>query len=385
MAGPVGCLMVRLALAAFWAAALWGSGPSWVDAASAEEPPPAPQKDPPPDQAYSIRLLVWGFWANQGGALDGPAGQAEATDLIKGHDVDDAGNVYWTECDAPVIRCYRAATRRVVTLAGGIRGLCDGPLDRARFGGWSYNSTNLLCVSRDGKHLFVRDVLGKGLWRHVDLEAGEVRSLEPWHRQGKGYFLIARDRMGDLVAFRTNGEDPPDCEGYRKLRVAPSAAMNGRWLAFDRYALDAAKMRFYWHCRGPVMVTDLKTGEVSALTWDKESTLPKRPKDTSGPLETTTFLCPTGMSLSPGGRYLYVGMGDGNTCYRLDLEKRFAHLLGRLDAGGFGWREGDERDKNCNMTGSTGWPAATVFIPDGRGAWANCWGIYALTPEKGGN
>lgn len=26
-------------------------------------------------------------------ATDGPAGQAESTDLIKGHDVDDAGNV----------------------------------------------------------------------------------------------------------------------------------------------------------------------------------------------------------------------------------------------------------------------------------------------------
>jgi len=345
----------------------------------AAEPPPRPH-DPPPDQRYLMRLLVWGFWTNQGGCLDGPAGQAESTDLIKGHDVDDAGNVYWTECDTPVIRSYRAATGRVVTLAGSVRGRCDGPLGRARFGGWTYNSTNLLCVSRDGKHLFVRDAFGGGLWRHIDLEAGTVASLEPWFEQGHGYLVIARDRVGDICAFRTTGEDPPDCTGYRKLQVARSAVMGAHYLPFDRYALDAEKMRFYWHCRGPILVTDLKTGEVSTLTWDEQSGREKRPINTSGPLETTTLLCPTGMALSPEGRYLYVGQGDGSTCFRFDLERKVAHLFGRLDGGGFGWRDGSDRDKNCQMTGSTGWPAAPVFIPDGRGAWATCWGLFALTP-----
>ena len=65
-----------------------------------------------------MRLLVWGFWASQGGVLDGPAGQAEATDLIKGHDADNAGNLYWAECDSPIIRSYRADSGRIVTVAG---------------------------------------------------------------------------------------------------------------------------------------------------------------------------------------------------------------------------------------------------------------------------
>jgi len=236
-------------------------------------------------------------------------------------------------------------------------------------------------ASVDGKHLFVRDVLAKGLWRHVDLDAGTVTSLESWHQPRKGYLIIAKDREGEIYAFRTNGEDPPDCPGYKKFKVAPSQAMNSRYHMFDRYALDVQAMRFYWHCRGPIMATDLRTGEVSTLTWDEKSGQAKRPNNTSGPLETTTLLCPTGMSISASGRYLYVGQGDGSTCFRLDLEQKVAHLFGRLDDGGFGWRDGADRDKNCQMTGCTGWPAATVFIPDGRGAWATCWGIYGLTPK----
>jgi RNA polymerase sigma-70 factor (ECF subfamily) len=352
-------------------------------------PPAAPaasseRKDPPPDQKYQMRLLVWNYWSGQcAGLLDGPAGQAQATDLIKGHDVDDAGNVYWTESETPVIRSYRADTNRVVTVAGSIRGLADGPLARARFGGWAYNKTNLICVSGNGKHLFVRDCFGKGQWRYVDLEAGTVTSLGLCHHYPKGgrtggYFIIARDRMGDVYAFITDGQDPPDCKGYKKLKVAP--LKKEAWYDWDRYALDVEKMRLYFHCRAPVNAYDLKTGEIACITSADNKA---RPINTSGPLETTCFLCPTGMALSPAGRYLYVGQGDGSSCFRLDLEKKQALAWGGLDDGGFGWR--DTANRKCDMTGSTGWPAATVFIPDGRGFWANCWGLYALTPMKGGN
>jgi sugar lactone lactonase YvrE len=313
--------------------------------------------------------------------LDGPAGEAESTDLIKGHDMDNAGNVYWGECDSPVIRRYSPATDRVTTLAGSIRGLADGPLSRARFGGWTYNNTSLLCVSGDGKHLFVRDALGKGQWRYVDLEAGTVTSLGQWHHFKGGYFVIAKDRTGRVFAFVTSGQEPPDCRGYTRLKVVPSAAMNGQWLAFDRYALDAENMRLYWHCRGPTMATDLRTGEVTCLTAKDRN---ERPINTSGPLESTTFLCPTGMALSPAGRYLYVGQGDGSSCFRLDLQAKTARVWGGLDGGGFGWRETGDKKNSCQMTGCTGWPAATVFIPDGRGVWATCWGLYWLKPLEGG-
>lgn len=345
------------------------------------------RKDPPPDQKYQMRLLVWNFWSGQcAGLLDGPAGQAQSTDLIKGHDVDDAGNVYWAECGTPVIRCYRADSNRVFTVAGSTRGLADGPLARARFGGWAYNRTSLICVSGDGKHLFVRDAFGKGLWRYVDLTAGTVSSPGPLKLgKDKGYFIIGKDKSGEIYAFSTSGEDLPDCKGYKKLKVAP--CFQKRSFAPDRYVLDVEKMRFYYHCRGPIMMLDLKTGEETFLTFsgghDGGHTAPgARAKDTSGPLETTSFLCPTGIAISPGGRYLYVGQGDGSSCTRLDLEKKHTTILGPAGGGSFGWCD---TEKYINMTGSSGWPAAVNFIPDGRGVWANCWGLYLLTPVKGGN
>ncbi len=341
--------------------------------------PTTERRDPPENQTYAMRILVWNFWSSHCGMLNGPAGEAESTDLIKGHDVDDAGNVYWTECDSPVIRGYRADTDRVVTIAGGIRGLADGPIERARFGGWSYNSTSLICVSGDGRHLFVRDVGGKGQWRYVDLEKGTVSTLGQWHHFRGGYFIIVKDVSGEIYAFITSGQDAPDCRGYKKLKVAPWK--KEAWYAFDRYALDVRKMLLYWHCRGPTMTTDLRTGEVSQITAKRGE---GRSKNTTGTIVETSYLCPTGMSISPAGRYLYVGQGDGSSCYRLDFEKKQALAWGGLDGGGFGWRETGDKNRSTHMTGSTGWPAATVFIPDGRGYWATCWALYALAPMKGG-
>jgi len=96
----------------------------------------------PEDPAYHMRLAV----RKTGVILDGPTddAQAEGTDFIKGHDIDAAGNIYWSESNSPVIRSYRANTGRVIALAGSVRGLRDGPLESARFGGWWYNATNLV-------------------------------------------------------------------------------------------------------------------------------------------------------------------------------------------------------------------------------------------------
>ena len=55
----------------------------------------------PEDPAYHMRLAV----RKAGVILDGPTddAQAEGTDFIKGHDMDAAGNIYWSESNSPVI------------------------------------------------------------------------------------------------------------------------------------------------------------------------------------------------------------------------------------------------------------------------------------------
>jgi len=156
--------------------------------------------DLPEDPAYYMRLAV----RKAGVVLNGPTedAQAEGTDFIKGHDIDAAGNVYWAESNSPVIRSYRAETGRVITLAGSVRGLRDGPLESARFGGWWYKATNLLCVSEDGKHLFVVDRGAGNLWRYVDLEAGVVRTIGSLHdKESRTTLCIVKDRRGGIRAL----------------------------------------------------------------------------------------------------------------------------------------------------------------------------------------
>jgi hypothetical protein len=292
--------------------------------------------------------------------------------------VDDAGNVYWTESETPVIRSYRADTNRVVTVAGSIRGLADGPLARARFGGWAYNNTNLICVSGNGKHLFVKDTFGKRLWRHVDLEAGTVKTLFPWQEKQGSHFVIAKDKSGEIYCFNTAGTEPPDNPGYKKLKVAPFKTKAHYIGGLDDCALDAENMKFYWHGRGDIQVCDLKTGEVAKLNPG-----PKRDKwGSTGSFEGWTPCCPTGMSISPGGRYLFVGGGDADFIWRFDLESKYVKA--------FGWDAKMTdlmfRETGANFKGAGGgssWPAACVFLPDGKSAvWATCWGLYRLEPAK---
>ena len=352
-------------------------------------PEPLPAETPvgvdlPPDQKYTMGPIVNG---GAGKHLDGPAGsQAESTSLTKGHNIDDVGNIYWTECQYAVIRHYLEETKRVVTLTGSAQGILDGPLSRARFGGWSYNSTNLMAATADGKHVFVLD-RGAGQWRHVDLEAGMVSTLGQWHHFKNGIFIIARDRCGEVYAFVTSGQDPPDCKGYKKLKVAPFQGIK-TYMGLDHCALDVEKMRFYWHARGAPKMCDLKTGKITQLT----STGNLRAADTSGPFAGMKWHCPTGMSISPGGRYLYVGGGDSSSFYRMDLEKKYIHIFayggeikGRglpkpLEGGPFSFQDGTERDKKCGLGR---WPAAGAFNNLGYGAWATAYGpLYKIAPVE---
>jgi len=316
--------------------------------------------------------------------LDGPTddAQAEGTDFIKGHDIDAAGNVYWSESNSPVIRSYRAKTGRVITLAGSVRGLRDGPLESARFGGWWYNATNLLCVSDDGEHLFVVDRGAGNLWRYVDLEAGVVRTIGPLHdKASKTTLCIVKDRRGGIYALTGQGKPAPQCKGYRSMSVTlPS---NFPWYSVDRWALNAGAGKLYYHTRNAPHVIDLQSGEDENLTPPGDN--PRKP-DLSGPFLGMTWHCPTGMSISPGGRYLFMGGGDSNSFYRLDLKKRHIFFFVKKPDGTYGYEDGFERDEKCRLSM---WPAAGVFNANGNGAWASSkhdhtdGGIYLITPVDG--
>ncbi len=358
------------------------SGGGRVPSSLPAEAPKGERKDPASDQAYRVKMLV----RSSENTLDGPIGQAECIDGgKKGLDLDDAGNWYWINCGNPVLSGYDRGDGRVRTLAGsGACGLGDGPLERARFGGWSYVNNSLLAASGDGRHVFVRDQKAGGAWRHIDLETGMVRTLENFRGgKEKGMFIVVRDKSGGVYAFRTSGAAVPECRGYKPLKVAPFGTSKNKAMKLDSCALDVERMRFYWHARGPIMACDLKTGKVTTIV----ASTNKKPVPAGKPFAGLKLWCPSGMSISPAGRFVYVGGGDNGTCHRLDLQKQEAHDMGCLPGGrasSFIGGKGDPLKPGRERFGSA-WPNKMVIAPDGSGAWPTSHGIYGLTPAKGGN
>lgn len=333
------------------------------------------RQDPPPNQHYDLKLLVHdgfgGFSADYAGAVsnltEGPAGEAECYDLIKGLSMDDNGDAYWASSPYPLVMGYNKDKNMVSVVAGSAFGNLDGPLERARFSGWGYNSTNKICVSDDGKHMFVADNRNS-IWRYIDFESKMVSTVGPTWDAAKGAaLLIAKDcKTGEICAFMNDGSTPPDCKGYRKLVTANWKF--DRWWSFDGIALDAGNMKFYFHCRYESRGVNLLTGDSTILT--------------------SRLYCPTGMSISAGGNYLYIGGGDHQFCWRKDLTTGEMLAFGRSAAGGTAngvdvYFKDQTTDFANPISTSSDWPSACVFSSDGQsGFWPTCWGIYFMVPRN---
>ena len=344
------------------------------------EAPPGPIKEPAHDQKYELvpaaaaRAPEDGVYLSRGmiaGVLNGPGLGAEYTSCsdVAG---DGKGNAYWTVAGTfPIVRRWGVEDDRVATVAGSATGHLDGPLGRARFGGWGGGgySPGGIEVSRDGKHIFVREPHNEKRLRHIDLDAGTVSTI------GKELTAV-RDATGEVYVLDLKGGIAPPGKGYRTLK-APALNIAGHSL---HYALDAAKARLYYHVRGPIRVADLRTGKSSPVSWDKGSRAKKRKTDATGPLESMVFHCPIRLSISPGGRYLYIGGGDSCSFYRVDLEKRYVHVFARDGDGTYSFQDGDEREKKRRISV---YPSAAFFADDGSAVWG-AQGVFRLVPAGEG-
>ncbi len=314
---------------------------------------------------------AWRYGA--AGILNGPGMGA---DICDADDItaDDEGNCYWTEPGhLNILRKWRLSDARVVTLAGSQCGYLDGPLERARFNAWGGGgyTPSLAQASGDGKHVFLRDPGNGHALRHVDLEAGVVSTVG-------SKLVLAKDTAGDVYILHPKGGVVPPGKGYKTLKVPPLEGEASWWGPAFR-ALDVARGRLYGEDRGPIHYWDLKTGKITWLTWNKKIGGKKRETDTSGPMATSNFQCPVGLSISPGGRYLYMGSGDGASLWRIDLEKKYVHILGRTPEGTVTFMDGTERDRNARFSD---WPSVAAFSADGTGYWGTPSGIFRLVPVK---
>ncbi len=328
------------------------------------------RQDPPADQHYDLVLVTKEGREGIGCHFigNGPVGEAEDCDLSKGLTVDSSGNAYYTNTAYSVMRRYSKTKDMVSSFTGGAKGYLDGPVSRARFGGWGYNNTNCICASDDGKHVFLRDGVNKQ-WRYINVDSGMVSTVGPTSGTGGAYLIIAKDCIsGEIYAFMPNGTTPPDCGGYKKLTTAVLSFSSS---AFDGIALDVTKMRFYYHYRGPSYSMDLSTGISTQITG--------------------ALWCPTGMSISQSGRYLYIGGGDDMFCWRNDLESSDTlFALGRSKAlntanGVNIWfmPKANNSDYAAPISGSSNWPGAVVFPSDGSyGLWAGRHGLFHMIPRN---
>jgi len=342
------------------------------------------------DQRYTMEP-VYGFkrgakpnsFANRldnPGILNGPGTQAHGSNGLPALSVDGAGNAYWCAKGTwPEVRRWDVETGRVTTVAGSACGYLDGPVARARFAGWGYNGGANISTSRDGKHILLRD---RRLWRHVDLDAGKVETVCPF--MDGGNVMIVKDKSGEVYAFRADGKEMPDCAGYRKLKIAPfqhdfkGRGKKGAYIGgfISGWALDAENMKFYWHSRNAPWVCDLKTGETRVLTTRGKN---PRPGDVTGSFEGMSWHCPSGMGISRGGRYLFIGGGDSGSFYRLDLEKKDIDRFARLADGVYGWADGGEKDKGHWIVN---WPSSPDFAADGSACWGTSGGMFRIVPVK---
>ena len=334
----------------------------------------------------SVKGIGFSHRLDRPGLLNGPGVQASSSNGCGVLTVDAAGNAYWGNKGTwPEVRRWDVETGMVTTVAGSARGYLDGSVTRARFGGWGYNAGANICASADGKHVFLRDPAQGGVWRHIDVEAGVVRTWGPWIcrvSRGSANAVIVKDKSGDVYAFRTDGLNMPECKGYKKLKITSfkhtSKGTETYWIGgfISGWALDAERKKFYWHARNAPFVCDLETGETGCLTQPGKN---PRHADTTGPFEGMSWHCPTGMSISPGGRYLFMGGGDSGSFYRLDLERKFIDRFARLADGTYGWSEGHEKDEGHWITN---WPGAAHFVADGSATWGGSFGIMRIIPVE---
>jgi len=345
------------------------------------EKPAGPVKEHAHNQKYKLVPIMGqrvpktkGEYQKSGqyaGVLNGPGPEAEymsAQDLAS----DSAGNAYWvTSGNYCLVRQLRREDGRAVTLAGSATGHLDGPLSRARFCSWAGGGYSIGApqVSRDGKHLFIREGRNQGLLRHIDREADMVTTL--------GKFDAVRDRTGDIYVLDLAGGTVPPGKGYKTMKI-PKITVHG---TSQFWVMDVSRGRLYNHARDPVSFFDLKTGKKTQVTVSKEHKGAEgMVTDASGPFMKRFFHCPIGISISPGGRYLYVGGGDSRSLYRLDLEKEYIHIFKRNPDGTCSFQDGHEKEKNARLSV---FGSSAYFADDGSAVWG-AQGIIRFVPVGGG-
>jgi hypothetical protein len=264
---------------------------------------------------------------------------------------------------------YDPATERAHVVGGWARGYLDGPLSRARLGGWDYVVHSAGATSPDGRFWYFTDGYNGHVLRCVDLEKQEVRTLLP---DAKGLMGLVADGAGRLYALKPDGQFlivMPD----GSTEPGPKAQLGedpGNWGA--SLALDEKNGRIYATCYAAkdyyVWYWDRKDGSFHGVLPTPAKSGLDRGRNKPGPFEGVNLYNQGSLCFGPDDpeyRYLYTGRTDTWGWFRMDLVKRTIAALD-IESGGKGKpaivRFSDERFSKVNVYGAAGWMEDGSFV-----------------------
>jgi RNA polymerase sigma-70 factor (ECF subfamily) len=309
----------------------------WAIGGKSEEPakPKAPSAVEGPASKFSTPATdpsaEWedkGMWAGIGvtGYLDGPRHEAMSnTSPRPGVFTEDGGE--------NIFRDYDPKTDRLMTAGGcGSAGELDGPLSRARFGGWGYAVYGTM--AGNSKYFFmITRSKGASSLRRFDFKK---RVVEPFAKDvtvdnatkicafEDGIVLQTRDNLkkvsndGKLLLDMKIGGPPGLAGVFYGESLGPYDPKNDRMYGSSREG-QGGWVVWRWDLKdGGKFVGIVPAG-------NGPGNQPLRKKCATGPFKGSFFYCPGGLGFGPGdpdGRYPYMGGGDEANMYRLDLEKQ---------------------------------------------------------------
>jgi len=233
-------------------------------------------------------------------------------------------------------RGYDAKTERIHALSGGASGLLDGPLSRARNGGYHYRIRPYQTLSSDRRFFVLADAGNGRSVRIIDLKEQMVRTALPpgsgaqaavFDSKGRVLVLTAK-KVGRKWEGRVVTVDAATAKPVKEMTLKASEGIR-----LDRYgaglALDEKKGRLY--ASGDILKKDGKKWHVWYLdlndggSWHGVLAGEKAMMAYTGPFDTYKGYGETSISFGPDDpekRFLYVRITDTPTFVRLDLKRR---------------------------------------------------------------
>lgn len=259
------------------------------------------------------------------GFLDGRADEV----MSYGHAVTTSPIAYLPGNGPYGLTMYESSSGRHMLVAGASRGCFDGPIGRARLGGFDYSHRARSALSPSRRYFYWTEPYCNHALRRLDLAEQVITTVSlPYTgisgmagAEGDDIVIVFRDRLAFLNA-----------QGQLHGEVALDLQVDPYNVTFPlKVAYDDVHRRAYCSVYGSqgwyVWYWDAADGSFHGVLAKPKDGEPARVKDECGPFQGTTLYGEMGYVFfhrdDPERRFLYVSPIDTNTFFRLDLAEQW--------------------------------------------------------------